>query len=68
MKGVTKDVVLNFNYDGSKEQDWDGKKINVVGFEGETVINRTEFGVGEAGGIGDNVKIEITLEAGQEKK
>ena len=68
LKGVTKDVVLNFNYDGSKEQDWDGKKINVVGFEGETVINRTEFGVGEAGGIGDNVKIEITLEAGQEKK
>lgn len=68
LKGVTKDVELKFNYDGSKEQEWDGRKINVVGFEGETVINRTEFGVGEAGGIGDNVKIEITLEASQEKK
>lgn len=68
LKGITKNVELKFTYYGSKEQEWDGKKINVVGFEGETIINRTEFGIGEAGGIGDDVKIEITLEAGQEKK
>jgi len=67
MKGVTKNVDLKFNYFGLKEQDWDGKKINVAGFEGETIIKRTEFGIGEAGGIGEDVKIEMTLEAGQEK-
>ncbi len=68
MKGVTKDVELQFNYFGSKEQDGQNGKVIVAGFEGETVINRVDFGVGEAGGIGNDVKIEITLEAGQEKK
>ena len=32
------------------------------------VVSRFLFGVGEAGGLGDNVKIEFTLEAGQDKK
>ncbi len=68
MKGVTKDAEMKFNYVGISAQDWDGKKVDVAGFEGETTINRVDFGVGEAGGLGDNVKIEFTLEAGQEKK
>ena len=68
LKGVTKDVELRFNYDGSKEQDGQNGKVTIAGFEGETVINRVDFGVGEAGGIGNDVKIEITLEAGQDKK
>ena len=68
LKGVTKDVELQFNYIGTSPQDWDGKKLSVAGFEGETTIKRTDFGVGEGGGIGEDVKIEITLEAAQEKK
>jgi polyisoprenoid-binding protein YceI len=68
MKGVTKDAEMKFNYIGISSQDWDGKKVDVAGFEGETTINRVDFGVGEAGGLGDNVKIEFTLEAGQDKK
>ena len=68
MKGVTKDAELKFNYAGSKEQNEEGKKISIAGFEGETIINRNDFGIGNSGGIGDDVKIEITLEAAQEKK
>jgi K(+)-stimulated pyrophosphate-energized sodium pump len=68
LKGVTKAVDLQFNYEGSTEQEWEGRKMTVIGFEGQTVINRNDFKVGEAGGLGDDVKIEITLEAGQEKK
>lgn len=68
MKGVTKDVTLKFNYEGSAEQDWEGKKQSIAGFEGETIIDRTAFGIGEPGFIANDVKIEITLEAAQEKK
>ncbi len=67
LKGVTKDVELRFNYVGTSQQEWDGKKIDVAGFNGETVIKRTDFGVGEGGGVGEDVRIEITLEAGQNK-
>ena len=68
MKGVTKDVTLKFNYEGSAEQDWEGKKQSIAGFEGETIIDRTAFGIGEPGFIANDVKIEITLEAAQERK
>jgi K(+)-stimulated pyrophosphate-energized sodium pump len=68
MKGITKECTLKFNYQGSANQDWEGKKLSIAGFEGETVIDRTAFGVGEPGFIANDVKIEITLEAGQEKK
>jgi K(+)-stimulated pyrophosphate-energized sodium pump len=68
MKGVTKDITLKFNYEGSAEQDWEGKKQSIAGFEGETIIDRTAFGIGEPGFIANDVKIEITLEAAQEKK
>jgi K(+)-stimulated pyrophosphate-energized sodium pump len=67
LKGVTKDVELKFNYVGTSEQDWDGKKINVAGFEGETTINRKDYGI-DGGGAAEEVKIEVTLEAFQEKK
>jgi len=63
MKGITKDVALSFNYVGISPQNWDGKKVDVAGFEGETTINRTDFGM-----EGDKVKIEFTLEAAQEQK
>ncbi len=67
IKGISKDIELKFNYAGTAEQEWEGKKTNVAGFEGETVINRRDFGVG-GDGISDEVSIEITLEAGQPKK
>jgi K(+)-stimulated pyrophosphate-energized sodium pump len=62
LKGVTKDVELRFNYIGISPQEWDGKKVDVAGFEGETTINQKDFGMD-----GDAVKIEFTLEAGQNK-
>ncbi|MDP3567292.1 sodium-translocating pyrophosphatase [Sediminibacterium sp.] len=68
LKGVAKDIELRFNYIGLSSQEWEGKKVDVAGFEGETIIKRTDFGVGEGGGVGEDVKIEITLEASQEKK
>lgn len=67
LKGTTKAVDLQFNYQGSSNQEWEGRKMTVIGFEGATVINRNDFKVGESG-LGDDVKIEMTLEAGQEKK
>ncbi len=62
LKGITKDVELRFNYLGISPQEWDGKKVDVAGFEGETTINQKDFGM-----EGDAVKIEFTLEAGQNK-
>lgn len=62
MKGVTKDVSLNFNYVGITQAQWD-PSTNVAGFEGETVINRKDFGLD-----GDEAKIEFTIEAAQPKK
>ena len=62
MRGIVKDMTLNFNYVGTSMQEWDGKKVDVAGFEGETVVNRHDFGM-----EGEEVKIEFTLEAAQEK-
>ncbi len=62
LKGVTKDVELRFNYIGISAQEWEGKKVDVAGFEGETTINQKDFGMD-----GEEVKIEFTLEAGQNK-
>jgi K(+)-stimulated pyrophosphate-energized sodium pump len=73
LKGVTKDVIMNFNYIGlSPQSQVDEKgvehKYNVCGFEGKTVIKRKEFGVGTELGIADDVTITITLEASQDIK
>ena len=43
------------------------KKFAIAGFEGEITINRNDYGI-EGGGAAEMVKIEFTLEAGQEKK
>jgi K(+)-stimulated pyrophosphate-energized sodium pump len=68
MKGITKDAVVKFNYVGLSPQEWEGKKVDVAGFEGETVIDRTQYQIGDGGGLGKDVRIEITMEAAQEKK
>ncbi|MBP9069003.1 MAG: sodium-translocating pyrophosphatase [Bacteroidia bacterium] len=76
MKGITKDVEMAFKYIGSNEieenyVDDKGKEVNrkvvITGFEGELSINRDAFGIG-GGGATEDVKVEITLEAQQEKK
>jgi len=67
LKGVTKDVEMKFNYQGSKDEEYEGKKFSIVGFEGETTIKRTDYGI-EGGGAAEDVKIEITLEAAKENK
>ena len=72
LKGVTKEVSLVFNYVGLTEGKTYTAKgevpANIIGFNGKTTIKRTDFSIGEAAGLGENVNIEITLEATQEKK
>jgi K(+)-stimulated pyrophosphate-energized sodium pump len=76
MKGVTKDVDLKFKYIGINDieesyTDKSGKevtvKLAVSGFEGEMTIKRSDFGI-EGGGAAEDVKIELNIEAQQEKK
>jgi K(+)-stimulated pyrophosphate-energized sodium pump len=67
IKGITKDAVVKFNYQGSSEQEYDGKKYSIAGFEGQTTFNRNDFKI-EGGGAAEEVKIEITLEAAKELK
>lgn len=59
LKGITKDLDLSFNYIGLAEQDWDGKKVDVAGFEGETSFVCKDFGIESE----EKARIEITLEA-----
>jgi polyisoprenoid-binding protein YceI len=66
LHGVTKDVELKFNYVGISNQEWDGKKVDVAGFDGETTIRTSDFGMGDPKD-GNDVKIEFTLEASQNK-
>lgn len=69
MKGVSKDIILSFNYLGSKINDaGDGGKFNVAGFEGKATINRKDFGIGNSLSIGNEVTISFALEAMQPVK
>ncbi len=70
MKGVTKDANVLFNYIGKEFKDMgDYGKFDVGGFEGKTVIKRTDYGVGgTGGGAGDVVTINIALEIMQPAK
>jgi polyisoprenoid-binding protein YceI len=66
MKGFSRDATVYFNYGGLAERESDGKKMNIAGFEGETTINRQEFGI-SGSNVPDEVKIQINLEAVKEK-
>jgi polyisoprenoid-binding protein YceI len=72
IKGITKDFTMQFRYEGLVDGKAyiNGKETpaNTIGFEGEAIVKRSDFNIGEGGGLGEDVKIEITLEAGQEKK
>jgi len=62
IKGITKDVVLNFNYEGESDQEYEGKKYALVGFTGETVINRKDFNI-TGSQVSDDVRIKLEIEA-----
>jgi polyisoprenoid-binding protein YceI len=66
MRGVTRPVVLDGTFTGLMK----AAQGDRVGFEASTTINRTDFGVtwnraAEGGGamLGDDVKVEINIEA-----
>jgi K(+)-stimulated pyrophosphate-energized sodium pump len=71
IKDKTVETDIPFNYIGVEEKDMTKMgmgKVNVGGFEGKAVIDRTKFGIGEGGGLGENVTINITLEVMQPVK
>jgi len=72
IRDVTKEVVLEGEYDGQIDDPYGNKR---AGFTATTQISRSEFGVKwnqvlEAGGVavGDNVKITLHLEAVRQKE
>jgi K(+)-stimulated pyrophosphate-energized sodium pump len=69
IKGITKAANIAFNYVGVELKDMgeDGK-FNVGGFEGKTVINRLDYGIGDSGSLGENVTINLNLEVMQAVK
>jgi polyisoprenoid-binding protein YceI len=65
VKGVTKDIVIPFEYLGNQESPFK-KGLFISSLEGEFVINRSEFGVtGYDGVLGEEVTIEIAAEIDQ---
>ena len=66
IKGIAKDAEVKFNYMGVEDKDMgEYGKFKVGGFEGITIIDRTQYGIGGAGGLGEKVTINITLEVMQ---
>lgn len=72
MAGKTKPVTLQFEYLGEQKDPWGNMK---AGFAGKTTINRKDWGIVwnktlDAGGVmlGDQVEIEVLLEADPAKK
>jgi polyisoprenoid-binding protein YceI len=67
IRGVTKRVILPVSYLGAAKDPWGKEK---VAFEGETTINRKEYGLNwnaalETGGflVGDEVKVSLSIQA-----
>ena len=60
--GVTKSVTVTMEHTGN------GKNMmgtSIVGFETTFTIKRTDYGMQEMAGVGDDVKITVALEAGK---
>jgi polyisoprenoid-binding protein YceI len=67
IRGVTKPVTINFELNGGAQDPWGNFR---VGFEGQTTINRKDWGVNwnaamEAGGVmvSEKVNLEFEVEA-----
>ena len=61
MHGTTKKI--KFLLQGGKEADARGKKV--IGFRTELTLKRSEFGMKEMAGLGDEVPVCISFEAGK---
>jgi len=67
MHGIKKEINLPFNYHGLTEIP--EEKMMVHSFDGEMLISRMDFKIGEEGGsVGNDVKIEFWIEVYQQKK
>lgn len=69
MRGVTKEIAIEFEFDGSGKNPWGN---NVAGFSADLEINRKDFGIEwnktlDAGGmlLGDEVSIDLEIEASE---
>ncbi|WP_299905428.1 YceI family protein [uncultured Paracoccus sp.] len=64
LNGVTKPVVLEVELNQQGENPVTGKPW--IGFDAETTLKRSDFGLGQfAPAVGDEVEIEISVEAGK---
>jgi polyisoprenoid-binding protein YceI len=59
MLGVEKEITVNFMYEGKGKND-EGKPIII--FQGEFALDRTEHGMKETAGIGNNVEVSFYTE------
>ncbi|MCX8080458.1 MAG: YceI family protein [Bacteroidia bacterium] len=62
LHGKTADVILQVNFEGKAEKENEGQKYYVVGFTGKGQIKRSSFDIAPDSGLGDDVKINFTLE------
>ena len=66
IKDVTKEVLLPVTYLGQQATPWG---FPSAAFEGEITVNRTEFNIGESGGLlGDDVKVAFSFELNPKKE
>ena len=66
IKDVTKEVELPLTYLGKQDTPWG---FPSAAFEGEITVSRSEFGVGEKGGLlGDDVTVDFSIEINPKKE
>jgi polyisoprenoid-binding protein YceI len=72
MRGITKQVTLPVTFLGEGKDPWGNEKM---GFETSTTLNRKDFGINwnktlDQGGVlvGDEVKVQISVEANKVKQ
>ena len=66
IKDVTKEIELPLTYLGKQDTPWG---FPSAAFEGEITVNRSEYGVGEEGGLlGDDVTVDFSLELNPKKE
>ncbi len=65
IKDAIKDIDIQFNISSKDTVEMEGKKLVIIGFEGQTKINRLGFNIGPNIPIGEIVDIEFSGEAYQ---
>jgi K(+)-stimulated pyrophosphate-energized sodium pump len=63
IKDVVREVNVYFNIVNKQQVEMQGQKLEVIGFEGKTSINRLGFNIGPNVSIGEIVDIEFSGEA-----